>query len=54
MPSTTATEEAKLKEEDDLQLAIAMSLNEQENKVGGASVGSHMIKVLCNSHMVFV
>lgn len=33
VPSTGRSEEMKMQEEDDLQLAIAMSLNEQDNKV---------------------
>ena len=33
VPGTGRTEEMKMQEEDDLQLAIAMSLNEQDNKV---------------------
>lgn len=33
VPATGRTDEMKMQEEDDLQLAIAMSLNEQDNKV---------------------
>lgn len=38
VPATGHTEEMKMQEEDDLQLAIAMSLNEQDNKVQSTSV----------------
>ncbi len=33
-PSSSRAEEMRIQEEDDLQMAIAISLNEQENKVG--------------------